>query len=82
MLVCVCAVSDAGTYTVTVLSAETYFETAGSRVFSVAIQGVTMAPALDMVALSGVRTAVNVSRTMALTTSVTITLTGITQNPR
>jgi hypothetical protein len=51
----------AGTYDVTVLTAETYFTSVGERVFSAKAEGVTMVSGLDLVAAAGHDTAYRVT---------------------
>jgi hypothetical protein len=75
-------VNTSGEYTVTVLTAETYFTASSARVFSISIGGVTVATNLDLVAEYGTRAAANISHTLNITNSVNIRFTGSIDNPR
>ncbi len=59
-----------GTYDVTVLSAETYFTSAGRRVFSVRAEGVSMVSGLDLYAVAGHDTAYRVTKRVGVTDGV------------
>lgn len=78
------AVPRSGDYTVTVKLAEIYFTTANSRRFNVAVEGVTLATNLDLVAQAGAKTAYDITTTVPVTDgSLTITVSpGSVENPK
>ncbi len=73
-----------GNYTVTVKLAEIFFSTANSRRFNVAVEGVTLATNLDLVAQAGANTAYDITTTVPVNDgSLTITVSkGSVENPK
>jgi hypothetical protein len=71
-----------GDYMVNLKFAETYFSSAGQRVFDIALNGVTVKSRLDIVAAAGINTAYDLGYPLTVAnTSITITFTGVTGVP-